>query len=79
MCCKHLPNSGDVNTNADWSKGAKHHFKNEYIFTRAPTSFAETKLIIAEAVKHYNKDKFHFSLGYITSKEFRNMFMEKFV
>ena len=21
MCCKHLPNSGDVNTNADWSKG----------------------------------------------------------
>ena len=55
------------------------HFKNEYIFTRAPMSFAETKLMIAEAVKHYNEDRPHSSLGYLTPREFRNTFMEKVI
>ena len=49
------------------------HFKMDYVFISEPMSFAETKLMMSDAVKHYNGQRPHSSLGYMTPGEFRKM------
>ena len=47
------------------------HFKNDYVCIQEPMSFAETKLMLAAAVRHYNGKRPHSSLGYLTPSEYR--------
>lgn len=47
------------------------HFKMDYVFITELMSFAETKLMLSDAVKHYNEQKPHSSLGYMTPSEYR--------
>ena len=50
------------------------HFKNDYVFIQESMSFVETKLMLSEAVKHYNEKRPHSSLGYLTPGEYRKSF-----
>ena len=50
------------------------HFKNDYVFIRESLSFVETKLMLADAVRHYNEERPHSSLGYMTPGERRRSF-----
>ena len=52
------------------------HFKNDYVFIRETMSFAETKLMLADAVSHYNGKRPHSSLGYMTPGEYRKSFKQ---
>ncbi len=47
------------------------HFKIDYVFIRESMSFAETKLMLSKAVRHYNEERPHSSLEYMTPSEFR--------
>ena len=47
------------------------HFKNDYVFIRETMSFVETKLMLAAAVRHYNEERPHSSLEYMTPSEYR--------
>ena len=47
------------------------HFKNDYVFIRETMNFVETKLMLAAAVKHYNEERPHSSLRYMTPSEYR--------
>ena len=47
------------------------HFKIDYTFIRESMSFAETKLMLSKAVRHYNEERPHSSLGYMTPGECR--------
>ena len=50
------------------------HFKNEYIFIHEPMSFAEMKIMLPWAVRHYNEQRQHSSLGYLAPSEYRKSF-----
>ena len=45
------------------------NFRNNYVFIRETMSFAETKLMLADDVRHYNGKRPHSSLGYMTPDE----------
>ena len=49
------------------------HFKNDYVFIRETMSFAETKLMLAAAVRHYNEKRQHSSLEYMSRANAGNL------
>ena len=53
------------------------HFKIDYVFIRESLSFAETKLMLSKAVRHYNEERSHSSLDYLTPSEQRKSFGEQ--
>ena len=50
------------------------HFKNEYIFIHEPMSFIQMKCMLPGAVRHYNEERPHSSLDYLTPSEYRKSF-----
>ena len=50
------------------------HFKNEYIFIHEPMSFIQMKCMLPGAVRHYNEERLHSSLGHLTPGEYRKSF-----
>ncbi len=53
------------------------HFKNDYVFIRENMCFAETQLMLSQAVRHYNGERPHSSLGYLTPSELRKSLDEQ--
>ena len=52
------------------------HFKNDYVFIRETMSFVSAKLMLADAVSHYNGKRPHSSLRYMTPGEYRKSFKQ---
>ena len=50
------------------------HLKNDYVFIQESMNFVSTKLMLTDAVKHYNEERPHSSLGYLTPRECRKSF-----
>jgi putative transposase len=46
------------------------HLKQDYLWVREPESFLETRRQLAESIRHYNTERPHSSLGYLTPREF---------
>jgi putative transposase len=46
------------------------HLKQDYLWVREPESFLETRVRLAEAIRHYNTERPHSSLGYLTPSEY---------
>lgn len=52
------------------------HLKMDYLWIREPTSFGETRVLLTEALRHYNEERPHSSLDYLTPAEFARKKME---
>ena len=52
------------------------HLKMDYLWIREPESFLETRVHVAESIRHYNTERPHSSLGYLTPQEFAERKME---
>lgn len=46
------------------------HLKMDYLWVHEPESFVATRGRLAESIHHYNTERPHSSLGYLTPKEF---------
>ncbi len=46
------------------------HLKQDYLWTREPESFLATRRHLADSIRHYNEERPHSSLGYLTPREF---------
>lgn len=46
------------------------HLKMDYLWIREPTSFVETRDLLEVALRHYNEERPHSSLNYLTPAEF---------
>lgn len=46
------------------------HLKMDYLWVQEPVSFLETRARLAESIRHYNTERPHSSLGYLTPREF---------
>jgi putative transposase len=53
------------------------HLKMDYLWTNEPRSFVETRDHLAVSLKHYNEERPHQSLSYLTPTEFARKKMEE--
>jgi putative transposase len=53
------------------------HLKADYLWVREPTSFVETRELLAEALRHYNEERPHSSLDYLTPIEYEKKKQEE--
>lgn len=53
------------------------HLKMDYLWTSEPISFTETRDQLAASLKHYNEERPHSSLEYLTPSEFARKKMEE--
>ncbi len=53
------------------------HLKMDYLWLREPASFSETRELLTEALRHYNEERPHSSLDYLTPIEYERKKQEE--
>ncbi|MGI0156724.1 MAG: IS3 family transposase [Thermoplasmata archaeon] len=53
------------------------HLKMDYLWTAPPTTFVETRDLLGASLRHYNEERPHSSLNYLTPAEFAKKKMEE--
>ncbi len=53
------------------------HLKMDYLWVREPTSFSEPRELLTEALRHYNEERPHASLDYLTPIEYEKKKQEE--